>query len=382
MSLQIVRDEHGRLVAAMDPSAREAGPQRIDPMLWLWSLGLGIADIRSMATVPARQIVDAALNYVTTRTLTLKDIADRAGMTVDELESFRKACGLPTVGHDDIVFGAEEVELYRLFHASTALFSSEEMHHFGHVLGSAVSRVVDAALAMFRTEIEVPMTEAGATPLELARYGVEGLYAFEALAQALPNLMWSHVLVSADRERSLRQTATALDTVPMAVGFVDLVGFTPLSSSLGPRELDRVIREFEQRSYDILADHNCRVVKLIGDEVMFVGVTATDACNAAMGLIEGFARGGDGLCVTPRGGVAFGELVSRGGDYYGSVVNIAARIADLAVPMELLVTTDVVDQVVVEEGKIDFDPAGRRQLKGFSDPVPLASITSAIEPCS
>ena len=59
----------------------------------------------------------------------------------------------------------------------------------------------------------------------------------------------------------------------------------------------------------------------------------------------------------------------RGGDYYGSIVNLASRIADLAVPSEILVTTEVAAQSGIAQ--LRFEPAGKRMLKGFDEPVTL-----------
>jgi adenylate cyclase len=74
-------------------------------------------------------------------------------------------------------------------------------------------------------------------------------------------------------------------------------------------------------------------VKLIGDEVMFVTRDPAAACDIALELFERVA--GDPN-VTPRGGIAFGELLLRAGDYFGPIVNLASRVAQIAVPSELL----------------------------------------------
>jgi len=63
---------------------------------------------------------------------------------------------------------------------------------------------------------------------------------------------------------------------------------------------------------------------------MFVAVDAGAACEIALTLLERFA---DDPAVTPRGGFAEGRLLMRGGDYYGSAVNLASRLGELAVPM-------------------------------------------------
>jgi adenylate cyclase len=94
------------------------------------------------------------------------------------------------------------------------------------------------------------------------------------------------------------------------------------------------------------------------------------ACEVAFTLVERFV--GE-PAVTPRGGLAWGDVLHRGGDYYGPTVNLAARVAQIAVPGELLVTTDVGAQSLGDI--IRFEPAGKRMLKGFEQPVALLAVS-------
>lgn len=90
------------------------------------------------------------------------------------------------------------------------------------------------------------------------------------------------------------------------------------------------------------------------------------ACEIARGTAE---RVRDRQAVTPRGGVAIGELIARGGDYYGPVVDLSSRLADLAIPHEILVT----DQIRADAGAAAappvFQAGGQRMIKGFDDPI-------------
>jgi adenylate cyclase len=351
-------------------------------MLWMASLGLGTNDLRVLAKLDPRDLVQSALHHTSSRVLTSTQVAEQLDIDVDELDTIRRCLGLPSPEVSELAYGVEDVRLFQGFTSKGQLFSAEELHHFGHVLGSAMSRIADAALSMFRTDIEVPLTEAGMDPMDLARLNVHALGALEHLSESLPTLLWAHTVQAAQRSRQMWASSDSLDTARLAIGFVDLVGFTPLSASLPSRELDAVIRQFEARAFDVVAEYGGRVVKLIGDEVMFVALDAASAAQAAMELIGAFAGGGGGPCVTPRGGVAVGEVITRGGDYYGPTVNLAARIGELAVPMELLVTVDVANEAAESASGLVFEPAGRRQLKGFAEPVALCSITSPVVPCS
>jgi adenylate cyclase len=111
---------------------------------------------------------------------------------------------------------------------------------------------------------------------------------------------------------------------------------------------------------------------MIGDEVMFATVRAAAACDIGLTLNEQFA--GDAT-ITPRGGLATGDVLMRGGDYYGPTVNLASRLAELAVPKELLVTPEVAADA--GSAGVRFEPAGKRQLKGFDEPLALLAVERA-----
>ncbi|MBK5289239.1 MAG: adenylate/guanylate cyclase domain-containing protein [Acidimicrobiia bacterium] len=78
--------------------------------------------------------------------------------------------------------------------------------------------------------------------------------------------------------------------------------------------------------------------------------------------------------MAPHAGIAYGAVLGRGGDFYGPVVNLASRITDIAVPDEILVTEELME-TAKSEADLDFEPAGRRLLKGFDEPVPLWSLS-------
>ena len=65
----------------------------------------------------------------------------------------------------------------------------------------------------------------------------------------------------------------------------------------------------------------------------------------------------------------------RSGDYFGPIVNLASRIAELAVPHEILVTDEV--RAGAGGAGLRFDAAGKRMLKGFEQPVTLYAVQRA-----
>lgn len=121
-----------------------------------------------------------------------------------------------------------------------------------------------------------------------------------------------------------------LEGVDQAVGFVDLVGYTALSQELEERELAQLVARFEGLAYDTVAQYGGRVVKTIGDEVMFVSSDVGCAARIILRLTE--RSNVDEVLPDARAGLARGEVLAREGDYYGPVVNLARRIVELARP--------------------------------------------------
>src|SRR5205085_11753473 len=104
---------------------------------------------------------------------------------------------------------------------------------------------------------------------------------------------------------------------PVAVGFVDLVGFTAISRRLNDDDLSALLSRFEAVTHDMVTDHGGRVVKTIGDEAMFV--TDDPAPAVAAGLELATAHADDANLPDVHGGVAYGPALARDGDYFGAV---------------------------------------------------------------
>jgi adenylate cyclase len=103
-----------------------------------------------------------------------------------------------------------------------------------------------------------------------------------------------------------------VDTRPAAVGFIDISGFTRLSRNVDLTELAAVLERFETLVLDTVVAHGGRVIKNLGDEVLFVTDDPTAAAEATLGLLEVITAEED----LPRvhAGLAFGPVLYRGGD--------------------------------------------------------------------
>ena len=267
---------------------------------------------------------------------------------------------------DERLFSREDAEVFANFATGDVFFGERPMLQFIRVIGASLARIAEAAVALFLANVQRPIVERHAGELALAEANLRAIQALEAIPHGVRTILRAHMETAIRRLRAAQREELMPDTVQVTVGFVDLVGYTRLSGQLDARALGTLVERFEAFASDTVAARDGRVVKLIGDEVMFVAVDAAAACDIALTLVERFAVDPS---VTPRGGLALGSVLMRSGDYYGPVVNLASRIADLAVPREVLVTADVVEHVGTD--RFRFEPAGRRALKGFDEPVAL-----------
>jgi class 3 adenylate cyclase len=111
----------------------------------------------------------------------------------------------------------------------------------------------------------------------------------------------------------------------LTVGFVDLVRFTEITEDIDQDSLGNLIDRFESVVHEMVTARDGRIVKMIGDEVMFVADSADAAVDVALGLVDAFRD--DESVPRARAGLATGSVLAYGGDYFGPVVNLAARIA-------------------------------------------------------
>jgi class 3 adenylate cyclase len=300
--------------------------------------------------------------------LTLAELASRVGVSPERLEAIMLAIGMPPPKPGEAAFSEAALEGLRTFSSGAQLFGEEATLRFGRVVGASLARIAEAAVALFLVNVEAPIREAELGRLALARANLEAIGAIENVSTMMRTLLRAHIELAIRRLRRAR-AGELVDRGRLAVGFVDLVGFTPLSRLAPSRDLAALIERFEGTAHDVATARDGRIVKVIGDEVMFVAVDAGAACDIALTLVERLCRD---TSVTPRGGLAYGEMLLRGGDYYGPVVNLAARIAEQAVPNELLVTPEV--EAHADGAELRFEPAGKRMLKGFDAPVTLMTL--------
>ncbi|MEM9036083.1 MAG: adenylate/guanylate cyclase domain-containing protein [Actinomycetota bacterium] len=351
-----------------DP-ATDVETGRLDLLDWLFEHGLSVDD---MVDALARGALGAIIGdrlLVPGERRTREWAIEASGLTPARFDDLVIALDFASIDGSpvgEISFTEAEARSLAVLDALSAIFSESEALVLVRVISSAVSRIAEAAVSLFLTDIESRAVREGANELGQAEQVVEAIALVDGLAAELDALLRRQILQAIERTRRTTIDQAERFVYRYAVGFVDLVGFTALSGSMPAPELAGFLRDFEARAQALAGDAGARIVKFIGDEVMFVATDAAAACRAGMALMSVT----EDESIVPRGGLAFGEVLPRAGDYYGAVVNLAARIVDEAVPGEVLVTEALADAAP----ECDFEPAGRRVVKGFDDPVAVQTL--------
>jgi adenylate cyclase len=294
------------------------------------------------------------------------DLAQAAGMPVDKVVSLWREMGLMP-GPDEIRFGPRDLEVVRLLVTASDL--EVQGAELLRVIGASLARIADAAVALYVQNVDT-RDPSDLDGLKRARDLARTMeFAIHIGDSVLGPVLDQHLREAIDRQRTTQEGVSDRIVARMAVGFVDLVGSTQAANHMTSRDLLDRIALFDERAFDVAVEHGGRIVKHVGDEVMFMALSADVGCEVALAMTEQFTASG----IQPRGGLAFGEVISHHGDYYGPVVNLASRLTDQAVPGEVLADSAVRSASV--ETAICFEPAGRRQLKGFDEPVPVFALS-------
>jgi adenylate cyclase len=160
---------------------------------------------------------------------------------------------------------------------------------------------------------------------------------FLPMFPAVLEQVWRRHLQVAARRRLLRGDTE--EGRGLVVGFADLVGFTALAQQVSDEELAEVVDQFERLAYDVVVAGGGRVLKTIGDEVMFVVDDPISAAEIALGLAEA-SRDAAGLSDV-RVGLALGPVIEREGDAFGATVNLASRATSIAYPGTVVVSPEL-----------------------------------------
>jgi class 3 adenylate cyclase len=295
--------------------------------------------------------------------VTVAEIAAMAGCDESLVRRVRLASGLPDVG-DEPVCSIREAEVMTSFVVGASVFGEEVTLQFLRVVGAATASVAEAALATFASNRRAPLAESGASLVDMARAAAEATGALLVVPPVLEVLLLVHF------ENASAGRFAGFDPSPLvevAVGFIDLVQSTQLTLSLSGEALAHALSDFETNASDAVVGAGGRIVKRIGDAVMFVTSDAAGACEAVRSILE--AVEAHPQLNAARAAVTWGQVLPRDGDYFGAAVNLASRAVPLADPGTVVVSAEVRGALDADSWKVTA--LGDQIFKGFDEPIGL-----------
>ncbi len=259
-------------------------------------------------------------------TLRRIDVEAQTGVPSEQALRWWRAMGFAEVGDDEVAFRPEDVALVKRLGEliETDTIQDRNVLRLARLMGASFSRLVDAQLEALEDVVGPNFDELADTDFDI----------FEFMETTMLYVWRRHLLAAISHRLSLEKTNTG-----QAVGFLDLSGFSRVTKRAGSAELTDIIDTFEAAAFDVVSGHGGRVVKLIGDEVMFVTDDVDTAVAIGIDLITRLAP----MDKMPpvHGGLAYGPTVTVGGDVFGPTVNLASRLTTVARPGSLAIPRGV-----------------------------------------
>jgi adenylate cyclase len=307
-----------------------------------------------------------------------QDVAVDTGIPLELLRVLREAFGFALPDPVDRM-REDELRVVPLIQKLVSQgFPTSVLDRMVRVYGDALRRIAEVEADWWHRFVVVPHLASGMTEVEMHEatlaFGVELAPLLEqallAMYHAHQEHTWMENLIG-EIEDALDRTGLRSRLIkPPAICFLDITGYTRLTEERGDEaaaELAARLTPLVQRPAE---QHDGKVVKWLGDGVMFHFREPTGGVVAALEMIDAISAAG---LPPAHVGLHTGPVVFQGGDYFGRTVNLAARIGEHAAPGQVLVTQEIVDRVVPDG--IAFEPVGAVELKGVSEPVLLHAVT-------
>lgn len=298
------------------------------------------------------------------------ELAEATGVDLEKARRLWRALGFPEHGAATAFTRSDGQALSTLVGlVDSGLIDFDLAVHLTRAVGQTMARLSDWEVSALLTRV-----------LELARDQTEddddtlsiGLRMIEEFSEPFEELLlyvWRrHLAAAVARIEALGAREEDLHTTKLTVGFADIVQFTALSNELSQERIGDLVELFEARCADVVASQRGRVIKSIGDSVLFVHEDPIPAYEIAEGIITVIGR--DPRMPDVRVGLASGLVVQRLGDVFGPPVNMAARLT--AVARRNRVIVDAETAALLPDDQFETRRMAARPVRGFGIVEPVA----------
>lgn len=265
--------------------------------------------------------------------LTQAQVAERAGVSLDQANELWRYLGFSVVGDDVVAFSEADVEAIRITRRLTELgvVPPDSIPQFVRSVGRSFSRLADWQVRVLLSSMSD--ADEDDPPLDVISEVIP-------MVEEVQAYIWRRHLLAASSRIAMR-TASEESSGPTTVGFVDIVGYTSRSRQMSTRDLAELVEHFEAFVTGRVVDAGGQVIKTIGDEVLFTVEDPELAAQVALALVDQGEDEDDELFPQVRVGLAHGPVLARLGDVYGPTVNIASRLTSVSRPGRILIDADL-----------------------------------------
>jgi adenylate cyclase len=318
------------------------------------------------------------------RKLRRREVAAGAGLSLLSARKLWRALGFPNLGDDDVAFTERDQAALNTVvdQVRSGKLTEDAAISVTRAIGQMTDRMV---VWQIEALVEDMVHEQGLTDAQARKRLVHELPALVDPLEQMLVYSWRRQLNAGVQRLAVRAEAGLQaseegregdeDDAPLplarAVGFADLVSYTSLSRRMNEKTLAKLVQRFENKCAEIISVGGGRLVKTVGDEVLYIAETPAAGAEISLALAEAFTR--DEILPEARVAMVWGRILSRLGDIYGPTVNLAARLTTLADPGTVLVdsmTAAALDQ----DERFVLIPQEVENVRGFGEiqPVVLA----------
>lgn len=299
--------------------------------------------------------------------------ADITGAGEDAARDGRRlwrALGFPDAGDAAAFTGADREAMAKLMAlVDSGLMEFETAIRLTRALGSTMARLADWQVATLSELVERLEASGRGTGSRLTT-GLGIIESVEPTFEDLLTYSWRrHLAAAVGRIEALGARDSDLHTLSVTVGFADLVGFTELANGMDEDLLADVVEEFESSCSDLVAARGARVIKTLGDSVLFIAEKPLVGVDIASDIVEHV--GGDEALPDVHVGLATGPVIMRLGDVFGAPVNMASRLTGVARRNRVICDERTAQALGDVQGYVTR-PLTERPLRGFGSVQPIS----------
>jgi adenylate cyclase len=298
------------------------------------------------------------------------ELAAATGVDLDQARRLWRALGFPEHGSATAFTRSDAQALSTLLDlVESGLIDFDLAVRLTRAVGQTMARLSEWEVsALLMRVLELAREESGEDDDRLA-IGLRMIEEFSEPFESLLLYVWRrHLAAAVARTEALGAREEDLHTTRLTVGFADIVQFTALSNQLSEERIGDLVELFEARCADVVASQRGRVIKSIGDSVLFVHEDPIAAYEIAEGIITVIGR--DSRMPDVRVGLASGLVVLRLGDVFGPPVNMAARLTAVARRNRIIIDGETAALLPADQFETRRLPA--RPVRGFGIVEPVA----------